>query len=342
MSCKPRCDPANESVASELKNFELAFFGSIQKTCVNSQVVWTLPCNLAQGMACYPREANEGVACYILRLFELFGLVASGAWDVNVQYCERSFVTYDGQGYVALVINQAQQPDLFPAVWELYIERGATGPAGPPGTASPLTTKGDIWGYDTADNRIPVGSDGDVLTADSSQALGVIWSPAIPSADTASNLGAGEGVFAAKVGNDFQFKSLVEGTNVTMTSTASEITINAALPPGALTEYFESAPQAVVGAGLLTLAHGLTGKPILFEAILLNVIAELGYSPGDECIIHFGSFSSPTNEGMALVPDATNLNIRIGAGTFSVLHFTTGVTAGITNANWNIVARAWL
>ena len=43
------------------------------------------------------------------------------------------------------------------------------------GGSSPLTTKGDVYGYDTADARIPVGSDGQVLTADSTQTLGVKW-----------------------------------------------------------------------------------------------------------------------------------------------------------------------
>lgn len=41
--------------------------------------------------------------------------------------------------------------------------------------SSPLTTKGDVYGYSSVDARIPVGSDGDVLTADSTQALGVKW-----------------------------------------------------------------------------------------------------------------------------------------------------------------------
>lgn len=40
---------------------------------------------------------------------------------------------------------------------------------------SPLTTKGDLFGFDTADARIPVGSNDQVLTADSAQALGVKW-----------------------------------------------------------------------------------------------------------------------------------------------------------------------
>jgi len=42
---------------------------------------------------------------------------------------------------------------------------------------SPLTAKGDLYGFDTANQRIPVGSNGQVLTADSTQALGVKWSP---------------------------------------------------------------------------------------------------------------------------------------------------------------------
>jgi hypothetical protein len=43
---------------------------------------------------------------------------------------------------------------------------------------SPLTTKGDVWGYSTVNARVPVGSNGQVLTADSAQALGVKWAAA--------------------------------------------------------------------------------------------------------------------------------------------------------------------
>ena len=43
------------------------------------------------------------------------------------------------------------------------------------GGASPLTTKGDLFGFDSADARIPVGVNGQVLTADSVESLGVKW-----------------------------------------------------------------------------------------------------------------------------------------------------------------------
>lgn len=45
------------------------------------------------------------------------------------------------------------------------------------GGSSPLTTKGDIFGHSTVDARIAVGSNGKVLTADSTAATGVSWQP---------------------------------------------------------------------------------------------------------------------------------------------------------------------
>ena len=44
------------------------------------------------------------------------------------------------------------------------------------GTASPLTTKGDVYTYSTTDARLGVGTDGQVLTADSAEVTGLKWS----------------------------------------------------------------------------------------------------------------------------------------------------------------------
>lgn len=43
------------------------------------------------------------------------------------------------------------------------------------GSSSPLITKGDLYGFDTDDARVPVGNNGTRLEADSSQSLGVKW-----------------------------------------------------------------------------------------------------------------------------------------------------------------------
>ena len=57
------------------------------------------------------------------------------------------------------------------------------------GLTSPLTTKGDLWGWSTTNARVPVGTNGQVLTADSTQATGVAWSS--PSSGAYTSLASG-------------------------------------------------------------------------------------------------------------------------------------------------------
>ena len=57
------------------------------------------------------------------------------------------------------------------------------------GLSSPLTTKGDVWGYSTTNARIPVGTNGQVLTADSAETLGLKW--ATPSSGGMTQIATG-------------------------------------------------------------------------------------------------------------------------------------------------------
>ena len=60
--------------------------------------------------------------------------------------------------------------------WELTQGAAQTGGGySSGGVTSPLTTKGDIWSFSNANARLPVGADGQVVTADSTQALGLKW-----------------------------------------------------------------------------------------------------------------------------------------------------------------------
>ena len=66
--------------------------------------------------------------------------------------------------------------------------------------------------------NVTITSDDDEVTINASSSGEV---------NTGSNLGTGSGVYAQKVGSDLQFKSLKQGSNVSITSDANEITINA-------------------------------------------------------------------------------------------------------------------
>ncbi len=52
---------------------------------------------------------------------------------------------------------------------------GGGGGGGGGSYTPPVTTKGDLFGFSTVPARIPVGSNGEILIADSTQALGVKW-----------------------------------------------------------------------------------------------------------------------------------------------------------------------
>jgi len=55
------------------------------------------------------------------------------------------------------------------------------------GTGSPLTTKGDIFVYSSTNTRLPVGSNGQFLTADSTQTTGLKWVTTLPIANGGTN-----------------------------------------------------------------------------------------------------------------------------------------------------------
>lgn len=88
-----------------------------------------------------------------------------------------------------------------------------------PGSSIPLTTKGDLLGYDTGLARVPVGLDGYVLVADSSDAQGVSYK-------SAANLGAYDALspqrfFANTIsgGSTLDFTNCQFWNNVTASST---------------------------------------------------------------------------------------------------------------------------
>lgn len=175
---------------------------------------------------------------------------------------------------------------------------------------------------------------------------GGVWTPQ-PQAgvETASNVGAGGQVFKQKVSVDFQFRTIVAGTGVSVTQNANDLTIALSGGVPLFTEAFVSADQVITAAGPLTLAHGMTGVPAIYFAFLkcVNGAGANGYELNDIRPIPLGASDLNNSVGLEITSDATSIFVRYGsaAGTFAVLDETTGTIASITNTDWNLIIKAY-
>ena len=95
------------------------------------------------------------------------------------------FVGTDHEGIVVISLTTTERNALTGVgtgaiIWnstttQLEFYNGLTWSAIGAGGASPLTTKGDLYTYSTTDARLPVGADGQIVSADSTQATGLKW-----------------------------------------------------------------------------------------------------------------------------------------------------------------------
>lgn len=86
-------------------------------------------------------------------------------------------------------------------------------------------------------------------------------------------------------------------------------------------------------------AHGFGAEPAKFEVVLKNVIAELGYSIGDEVVPL--SSTSGNLQGTGASANATNVSWTAGNAGVSITHKTSGASTGINFNNWDVILRAW-
>lgn len=237
---------------------------------------------------------------------------------------------------------------------------------------SPLTTKGDIYGYSTVDARVPVGANTTVLTADSAQALGIKWA-AVPTqvagSDTQIQFNDG-GVFGAE--SDFTWDKTTNTLTLGQASRMSSDTSNATQsnrfwfynsvvngntnfgihPNGtATTALFRAVSNSTVTAALNVGSFGQTGSVTVIDANVLNggTQGTMELRIGGAAAITLGTDKSATFADQIIVPKTTNYGIKVDTasptfGYRDIIGDLTVRTAGANDPNWATyrgVLKAW-
>lgn len=131
---------------------------------------------------------------------------------------------------------------------------------------------------------------------------------------------------------DVQEISLGTGLSLSGTTLSSSI------------EKFVSSNQTVpAAAGLLTVAHGLSGKPDLVQLWAEAVNTSAGYSPGDQVIV-CDAFTAGVNSlgPQIYIDDTSNVEIRMAANFgLTVYNKTTGAAVVVTTTDWRFIVKAW-
>jgi hypothetical protein len=107
-------------------------------------------------------------------------------------------------------------------------------------------------------------------------------------------------------------------------------------------EFFESGETAITLDSKVSVAHGLSTKPILFQAVLRCKTAEFGYAVGDEMdatnhILREGT--RPHLYGFWTGVDSANVFTVFGE-VLQVMD-TSGDVDNLSPSNWRLVIRAW-
>lgn len=141
-------------------------------------------------------------------------------------------------------------------------------------------------------------ADGDILTWNATT-QSFTNSPTLPSAvtTTASNKGSGEGVFKQKTGVDLEFKSLVAGSNVTLTADADTITV-------ATTAASNVTAGQNLGGGQGPFSQ-ISGTTMQFKEILAN--SPLSIVAGANDLTISSSAEANTNTAMGTAGDGESL-----------------------------------
>lgn len=179
------------------------------------------------------------------------------------------------------------------------------------GTISPLTTKGDLYGFDTDNARVPVGADFLPLVADSGAALGVSYS-----ALTIAGGGTGQVTQSAAfdalspmttAGDLIKGGASGTGTRLAIGSNGDVLTVVAGAPAWAPS----SGGTPVFFTAALTSSYSPTaGSPILYDTIIQDTASGWDSGTAQYIIPSTGTYLITTSINTAALISAMTLRLN--------------------------------
>jgi len=147
-------------------------------------------------------------------------------------------------------------------------------------------------------------------------------------ANTASNLGDGDGVFAQKVGVDLQFKSLENGSGITLSSDANEVTISSSVSGESTVCTNTGTGVGICNGGNIALNSLRAGAGMSIQ----NTIDDITISNTSQEQTVCNNVGTPSGTGLCYTASGDNIAIKSLRGITGISVATDGsFRVGITN-----------
>ena len=260
-------------------------------------------------------------------------ILGNGTSALNVTTADTATNHFLGSTATTPAFRGIISPDIVGGVFG--VERGGTGQS--------TTSTGDLLVGNTTTGwfKFPVGANGTVLSADSSQAQGVKWvAPPVGGgggeANTASNLGTGNQLFTTKSGVDLPFRTLTSSDNVIMTTNVNDVAI--AVPSIPSEDIVGTIGVNKGGTGLIA---GTSGGVLGFTSA--TTLASSTALTQNAVVIGGGAGNTPTSitadtvvtHGLMATAGSPAFRQLLSSdisGTHSLAQGGTGITSGTANA----------
>lgn len=150
--------------------------------------------------------------------------------------------------------------------------------------------------------------------------------------NTASNLGAGTGIFAQKSTYDLQFKSLVAGNNIAFSPDATTITISSSNAPNTALSF-----QFIINFDGSGAVSTVTGLPTGWSAVVAGSLITITHTAG-AMVKNINYWGSDATNGWQLRFPTSGYQVTVPAGSETTV-FKMNVNASVAGADANSSAK---